>query len=185
MNEEMKDTIINEQEAADAAVEETIKDAEAAAEPVEDEEIGNIKISVDVVSTIAGIAAAEVKGVAGMYTSFAGGIAEMFSSKKNPNKGVKVEMSEESVTVDLYIVVDYGIRIPELAWEVQENVSANIESMTGLKVDKVNIHIEGVSFEKAQEVPNVKKEEKEEEKPVEETEAEAEPEEEPTEEITD
>lgn len=112
----------------------------------EEEEIGNIKISVDVVSTIAGIAATEIKGVNAMYTSFAGGIAEKFGAKKNASKGVRVEMNENIATVDLYIVVDYGVRIPELAWEVQENVKNNIETMTGLTVEKVNIHIEGVNF---------------------------------------
>ena len=113
----------------------------------EEAEIGNIKISVDVVSTIAGIAASQTKGVAGMYSSFAGGIAEMLGAKKNPSKGVKVDMAEDSVRIDLYIVVEYGVRIPELAWEIQESVKNNVETMTGLTVEKVNIHIEGVSFE--------------------------------------
>ena len=133
----------------EAREEEVEVQEEAAAENEEDEEpVGNIKISVDVVATIAGIAASEIDGVAYMYSSFAGGIAERLGAKKNPSKGVKVEMDESSVTVDLYIVVDYGVRIPELAWEVQENVKNNIETMTGLDVEKVNIHIEGVSFEK-------------------------------------
>ena len=112
----------------------------------EETEIGNIKISVDVVATIAGIAASQTKGVAGMYSSFAGGIAEMLGAKKNPSKGVKVDMSEASVKIDLYIVVEYGVRVPELAWEIQEGVKNSVETMTGLVVDKVNIHIEGVSF---------------------------------------
>lgn len=116
-------------------------------EVIEDDiEIGNIKISVDVVSTIAGIAAMQTKGVAGMYSSFAGGIVEKISAKKSPSKGVKVEMSENIVKIDLYIVVEYGVRIPELAWEIQESVKNNAETMTGLKVEKVNIHIEGVRF---------------------------------------
>ena len=51
----------------------------------------------------------------------------------------------------LYIVVDYGVRIPELSWEIQENVKNSVETMTGLDVQKVNIHIEGVSFEKEKE----------------------------------
>ena len=54
----------------------------------------------------------------------------------------------ENVTIDLYIVAQYGVRIPELAWESQENVKNNVETMTGLNVLKVNIHIEGVSFDK-------------------------------------
>ena len=112
------------------------------------EEKGNVKISVDVVATIAGIAANEIEGVAGMCGSIAGGIAEFLGSKKSATKGVKVEIQEEIAIIDLYVIVDYGIRIPELAWEIQENVKQSVESMTGLSVEKVNIHIDGVSFEK-------------------------------------
>ena len=121
--------------------------AEETAEEITGEK-GNIKIAVDVVATIAGIAANEIEGVAGMCGSFAGGIAEFLGNKKNPAKGVKVDMKENSAAIDLFIVVDYGIRIPELAWEIQENVKNSVESMTGLTVEKVNIHVDGVSFEK-------------------------------------
>ena len=55
-------------------------------------------------------------------------------------------MNETTATIDLYIVVDYGVRIPELSWEIQENVKNSVETMTGLDVQKVNIHIEGVSL---------------------------------------
>lgn len=111
------------------------------------EKVGNIKISVDVVSTIARVATIGCDGVYGMAGTLAGDIAERLGAKKNPNKGVKVDMTETNASVDLYIAVKYGVRIPELAWEVQESVKNNIESMTGLVVDKVNIHIEGVKFE--------------------------------------
>ena len=148
------DEIINEK---NTPVEEVVESAyAAAAEESTDTEVGNVKISVDVVSTIAGIAASQISGVAGMYLSFAGGIAEKFGAKKNASKGVKVEMTDGSVRIDIYIVVDYGVRIPELAWEIQENVKNNVETMTGLEVEKVNIHIEGVSFdnpEKEEELP--------------------------------
>lgn len=141
MDEEIRNELENDEvEAAEATVETEETEIE--------QEAGNVKISVDVVSTIAGIATAEINGVAGMYGTFAGGIAEMLGAKKSPSKGVKVDMNGNNVTLDLYIVVDYGVRIPELAWEVQENVKNNVETMTGLDVQKVNIHIEGVSFEK-------------------------------------
>ena len=155
MAEEIKNEKINEENAAAEVSAEANEESEEpradetpviAASDVED--IGNIKICVDVVSTIAGIAASEIKGVAGMYSSFANGIAEKFGAKKNQSKGVKVEMGEDAVTIDLYIVVKYGIKIPELAWEVQESVKNNVETMTGLEVAKVNIQIEGVSFSK-------------------------------------
>ncbi len=133
------------EETADSDVE--VREAEVP----EEEVIGNIQIAVDVVSTIAGIAADEIEGVASMYSSFAGGIAERLGAKKNASKGVKVEMNDNSVVIDLYMVVDYGVKIPALAWEVQENVKNCVETMTGLEVDKVNIHIEGISFEKENE----------------------------------
>ena len=111
-------------------------------------EKGNIKISNEVVASIAGIAAGEINGVAGMCGTIAGGIAEFLGNKKNPSKGVKVEITEDTTVIDLYIVVEYGVRIPDLAWELQENVKSSVESMTGLTVEKVNIHVDGVSFEK-------------------------------------
>lgn len=125
------------------------------------DENGNIKISVDVVATIAGIAANEIEGVAGMCTGIAGGIAELLSNKKNPSKGVKVEMNGNTVIIDLYIVACYGIRIPELAWEIQENVKNSVESMTGLTVEKVNIHVDGVSFDDEKKEKKEKKSKKE------------------------
>lgn len=114
----------------------------------EEEKVGNVKIAVDVVATIAGIAASETEGVAEMNGSLAGGIAEIFGAKKNLSKGVKVDINENDAVIDLYITVDYGIRIPELAWEIQENVKNSVETMTGLNVVKVNVHVEGVSFSK-------------------------------------
>lgn len=146
--------------------------------PENEERIGNIKIAVDVVATIAGIATMEVKGVASMCTSFAGGIAEILGTKKAQTRGVKVEMTEEGTTIDVFIVVDYGVRIPELAWEVQENVKNSVESMTGQKVLKVNIHIEGISFAKEKEADKLEEaaDSEDEEIVVEETEIEEIPE---------
>ncbi len=127
-------------------VDETAAAAETEYETVEDDEaLGTITVAMEVVSTIASMAVEEIKGVRSTYTSFAGGIAERLGSKKN-TKGVKIEMKDSSVCADLYIIVDYGIKIPELAWEIQENVKSNIETMTGLTVEKVNIHIEGIYF---------------------------------------
>lgn len=130
----------------DTAYEATVEPE--APEEAEEETIGNIKISVDVVSTIAGIAASEIAGVSCMYTSFAEGVAKRLGARKNASNGVRVDMGTDSVGIDLYIVVEYGVKIPELAWSVQENVKNSVETMTGLTVSKVNIHIEGISFDK-------------------------------------
>jgi len=111
-------------------------------------EKGSIKIADEVVGIIAGLAATEVEGVAGMSAGIVGGITEMLG-RKNLSKGVKVQVGEKEVKVDLYIIVNYGVRIPEVAWNVQENVKKAIENMTGLSVVEVNIHIQGVNFGKA------------------------------------
>lgn len=108
-------------------------------------EKGSIKIADEVVGIIAGLAATEVEGVAGMSGGIVGGIAEILG-RKNLSKGVKVEVGEREAAVDLYIIVNYGVRIPEVAWNVQENVKKAIENMTGLRVIEVNIHVQGVNF---------------------------------------
>lgn len=111
------------------------------------DEIGAIKISEEVVAIIAGLAATEVPGVAGMSGGIAGGIAEMLG-RKNLSKGVKVEVGDKEAAIDLFIIVEYGCRIPDVSWEIQEKVKKTIESMTGLNVIEVNIHIQGVNIEK-------------------------------------
>ena len=142
MSEELT---INENVVEDT--EEVISQTTVNEEEQKEETIGNIKISNEVVSTIAGIAATEIDGVSCMYSSFVNGFAQKLGAKKNLSKGVKVDMEENNVSIDLYIVVDYGVKIPELAWSIQENVKSNVEAMTGMNVTKVNIHIEGINFE--------------------------------------
>jgi uncharacterized alkaline shock family protein YloU len=110
-------------------------------------EIGAVKISDEVVAIIAGIAATEVQGVAGMSGGIAGGIAEMLG-RKNLSKGVKVEVGEKEAAIDLYLIVEYGCRIPDVAWDIQERVKNFVETMTGLNVIEVNIHVQGVNMEK-------------------------------------
>jgi len=110
-----------------------------------DTELGSIRIADEVVAIIAGLAATEIKGVAGMSGGLAGGIAEMLG-RKNLSKGVKVEVGEKESAVDLFIIVEYGVRIPDVAMQIQENVKSAIESMTGLRVVEVNVHVQGVVF---------------------------------------
>lgn len=107
--------------------------------------LGTIRIADEVVSIIAGLAATEVEGVAGMSGGIAGGIAE-FLGRKNFSKGVKVEVGEKEAAIDLYIIVKYGVRIPDIALNVQEAVKAAIENMTGLSTVEVNVHVQGVGF---------------------------------------
>jgi len=80
-----------------------------------------------------------------MSGGIVGGIAEILG-RKNLSKGVKVEVNEKEAKVDLYMIINYGVRIPDVAWNVQVNVQKAIENMTGLSVTEVNIHVQGVSF---------------------------------------
>ena len=107
-----------------------------------------IKIANDVVAVIAGVAVSEVPGVASMSGGFAGGITEVLSGKKNLSKGIKVEADEKEVRIDVNIIVEYGIRIPDVAFEIQNRVKKSVENMTGLKVAEVNVHVQGVKTEK-------------------------------------
>lgn len=113
---------------------------------LQDEAENTVRIADDVVGVIAGIAAMEVDGVAGMSGGFAAEVGERVTGKKNLAKGVRVQVGEKEVAVDLYIVVEYGVRIPEVAQKVQENVKRAVESMTGLDAVEINIHVQGVSF---------------------------------------
>lgn len=106
----------------------------------------SVRIADEVVGVIAGLAATEVEGVAGMAGSMISGVAEMLG-KKNLSKGVKVQVGERECAVDLFIIVEYGVRIPDVAQQVQANVKRSVESMTGLDVVEVNIHVQGVSFQ--------------------------------------
>ncbi|MCI8443763.1 MAG: Asp23/Gls24 family envelope stress response protein [Clostridia bacterium] len=110
-----------------------------------------IKISDDVVAVIAGVAVSEVPGVAGMAGGFAGGISEVLSGKKNLAKGIKVDVAEKDVKIDVNIIVEYGSRIPDVAFEIQNRVKKAVESMTGLNVEEVNVHVQGVNTDVAKE----------------------------------
>lgn len=122
------------------------------------EETGNVNISEEVVSIIASIAASEVKGVADMGNTLSGGLAELLG-KKNLSKGVKVTLSEKSVLLDLSIIAEYGTKIPDVAWKVQEKVKSEVEAMTGLEVKAVNISVDGVNVPKTEKETPVSNEE--------------------------
>ena len=104
---------------------------------------GNIAISNDVIATISAIAAKSIEGVSGMVNSLTGGFAELLG-KKNPSKGVKVAITGRDVKIEMFVVVDYGVKIPDVAWEIQGKVKNEVEAMTGLNVVAVNVNIEGV-----------------------------------------
>lgn len=113
-----------------------------------------IKIANDAVATYAGIAVSEVQGVYGMAGGFAG-ITEALSGRKNLAKGIKVEVTDKNARIDVNIIVEYGARIPDVAFEIQTRVKKSVESMTGLKVLEVNVHVQGVHATTSKEEPEV------------------------------
>ncbi len=118
------------------------KDVEVVEEVKEAE---GIKISNDVIAVIAGVAASEVPGVAAMAGGLTGGITEALKGKKNLAKGIKVDATDSTAKIDVNIIVEYGSRIPDVAFEIQNRVKKSVESMTGLKVTEVNVHVQGVN----------------------------------------
>lgn len=123
---------------------------------VKKESNGTITFASEVIATIAGLAAIDIKGVAGMSGGFADGFVELLG-RKNLTKGIKVEVGKEEVAVDIAIVVDYGVPIPEVADNIQTSVIKAIETMTGLKVVEVNINVQGI---KVKDNPRVEQKEK-------------------------
>ena len=105
----------------------------------------NIVYSNEVVSIIAGVAASEVEGIASMVNVPNG---SLLGKNRNVTKGVKVEIGTEEASVDLYVTVEYGKPIQKAAQDAQESVRKAIEEMTGLHVVRVDVHVQGVSFEK-------------------------------------
>ena len=117
----------------------------------------NLNISEDVIGIIAGLAASEVEGIAGMTLGFVDGINQILGSSKKYSKGVKISLEGKKVTIDLYVNVKYGVRIPDVAFEIQNRVKKAVEGMTGLKVVDVNVHVQGVNTD-ANNINNVEEE---------------------------
>ena len=111
-------------------------------------EENGIQIADDVVAVIAGKSASEVAGVYSMAGGL--GITEVFG-KKNLSKGIKVDINEKKAKIDVNIIVEYGARIPDVAFEIQNRVKKAVENMTGLNVLEVNVHVQGVNTEMKEE----------------------------------
>ena len=115
---------------------------------------GKVTFNTAVIATIAGLATVEVPGVAGMSGGIVSGMAELLG-RRNLTKGVKVAINEQECEVDLNIVVTYGVKIPEVTAKIQGDVKSSIETMTGLTVKSVDIHVQGVDLEKKKEDQSV------------------------------
>ena len=111
------------------------------------DELGNIHISEEVLAVIAAAAVLEVEGFGGLAANLGTDLAELLG-KKNLSRGIHIQVEEETVTVDLSILVKYGYTIPDVARAVQEAVASSIEATSGLPVAAVNVNVGGVVFEK-------------------------------------
>ncbi|WP_070120716.1 Asp23/Gls24 family envelope stress response protein [Bacillus marinisedimentorum] len=110
------------------------------------QDLGKVEIAPEVIEVIAGLAASEVEGVASMRGNFAADVIERLG-KKSHGKGVKVELSENGITIDVFAVMKFDVNIPEVARQIQENIRQTLLNMTALEVEEINIHVVGVQLE--------------------------------------
>ena len=106
---------------------------------MENNNLGQVKISNEVIVTIAGLAALEVENVETITT---------ITDKLLKNNGVKIQIDEEQIILDIYVNIEFGESIPDTAFKIQENVKNTVETMTGLEVSTVNVHVQGITFYK-------------------------------------
>lgn len=113
---------------------------------------GTVSFATDVIATIVGLATTEVEGVNSMYGGSTSSLADIFTRRGNNTKGltkgVRVDMADNALSVAVSIIVDYGFPVPEIARSIQENVKKAVETMSGLSVTSVNVHVQGVNFER-------------------------------------
>ncbi|GAA0331498.1 Asp23/Gls24 family envelope stress response protein [Oceanobacillus sp. FSL W7-1293] len=112
----------------------------------EDDSLGSVQIVPEVLEVIAGLAATEVDGVKSMHGSFATGVAEKFG-KKSHGKGVRVELTDNGAIIDIYVILKFGKSIPEVAAKLQTNIKQNIQTMTSIQVEEVNVHVAGIQMD--------------------------------------
>lgn len=108
--------------------------------------LGKVEIAPEVIEVIAGFASQEVEGVASMRGNFATGVVEKLG-RKSHGKGIKVELGEEGIVIDVYVVMQFGVSIPDVAKRIQDNIRQALLNMTALEVGEINIHVVGVQFE--------------------------------------
>lgn len=112
----------------------------------EDNGLGSVEIAPEVIEIVTGIAASEIEGLSSMRGNFASGVVERFG-KKSHGKGVKVELTESGIMIDLYVVLDFGVSIPEIAQKLQTNIRQTIKGMTALEIAEINVHVVGIQMD--------------------------------------
>ena len=124
---------------------ERISTGASVSQETEEDEMSGLAVTDEVIAVVAGAAAMEIDTVADMSTGLAGDIVEVLG-RRNLTKGVKILMNEDRAVIDLYVIVKYGHKISDVAWDIQEKVKESVENMTGVIVESVNIHVQGIYF---------------------------------------
>ena len=106
----------------------------------------NLSVSEEVISTIVEKTVMSIPGIHDINGGFIDGITNMLGTKRV--KGIRVDILEKTISIDIYLIVEYGVKIPDIAWDVQDKVKKTIEEMVGMTVTAVNIHIQGINFKK-------------------------------------
>ncbi|MHA6251009.1 Asp23/Gls24 family envelope stress response protein [Oceanobacillus sp. CAU 1775] len=112
----------------------------------EDTSLGRVEIAPEVIEVIAGLAATEVDGLYAMRGNFASGVAERLG-KQTHNKGVKVELVDEGIDIDVYCILNFGVSIPKVAEKIQTKIRQTLKNMTLLEISEINIHIVGINMD--------------------------------------
>ncbi len=113
---------------------------------VSDDSLGKVEIAPEVIEVITGLAASEIDGLYAMRGNFASGVAERFG-KKAHSKGVKVELTENGIVIDLYVILQFGVSIPHVAQLLQTNIRQTLKNMTALEIDEINVHVVGIQMD--------------------------------------
>ena len=114
-------------------------------EYVHDDNLGDVKIADSVIAVCAINAVMKTDGVAGLTGGITDSITESLLGRESLSKGVKVDQTDEGIVLDIYLIVYYGVKIPDVAWNIQNRVKEEVETMTDKKVARVNIHVQGVA----------------------------------------
>ncbi|NBJ70195.1 MULTISPECIES: Asp23/Gls24 family envelope stress response protein [Clostridia] len=117
---------------------------------VSDDNLGKVEIAPEVIEVIAGLAASEVDGLYAMRGNFASGVVERFG-KKSHSKGVKVELTDNGIVIDLYVILHFGVSIPNVAQMLQSNIRQTLKNMTALEIDEINVHVVGIQMDATEE----------------------------------
>ncbi len=111
--------------------------------------LGKVEIAPEVIEVISSLAAAEVEGVATMRGNFATDVAEKLG-RKSHGKGVKVDLGQDGISVDVFVIMNYGVSIPNVAQKIQENIYQTLRTMTAIDLTAVNIHVVGIQLDTQQ-----------------------------------